>query len=205
MTLEVSVLETRFTLSATTRACQAVWHDLLVEFAKAERTFRCNGHAREADQLMAYTNTINQHGVRHLERLLGASGNGHYKDSQDTADGLMPAGRPKNSPALADETCACTDGDGHEVGASPDAPTPVTVAVPSNNLEGAIQLEIDNLGDMMARRPDHHRPDHQPYEVALKMLHRGRSLYREGKHELAARQLRAARNTLTGAKEMDYR
>jgi hypothetical protein len=75
----------------------------------------------------------------------------------------------------------------------------VTVAVPSNDLEGAIQLEIDNLGDMMARRPDH-----QPYEVALKMLHRGRSLYREGKHELAARQLRAARNTLTGAKEMEY-
>ena len=197
MTLEVSVLETRFTLSATTRACQAVWHDLLVEFAKAERTFRCNGHAREADQLMAYTNTINQHGVRHLERLLGANGNAHNKDSRATED-IYPSvdSVVGHSPALADETCALPTA----VTVSPVTPDDAPVTAEPGDLESRIQTAIAQVDDLMGKHPDV-----QVYEVALKMLCRGRSLCREGKHDLAGRQLRAARNTLTGAKEMDYR
>lgn len=190
MTSVASVLESRFTLSATTRNCQSVWHDLLVEFAKAERIFRGNYHTREADQLVAYMNTLNQHGVRHLERLLGANGgNGHNKDS-------TPATEQGQAPAF--ETGACVDGDSHEATCVPPCAAPVTVAVPGNDdrdVEGKIQLLIDQLGDLMAKQPDH-----QPYEVALKICHRGRTLAREGKFVLAVRQLRAATNAAHGLK-----
>lgn len=189
MTAVASVLESRFTTSAATRSCQGVWHDLLVEFAKAERIFRGNDHTREADQLVAYMNTLNQHGVRHLERLLGANGgsNGHHTDSTPATE---------QGPALANETCACVDGGSHEeASASPCAQVPVAVAVPSNDVEGKIELLIDQLGDLMAENRDH-----QPYEVALKMCHRGRTLAREGKFVLAVRQLRAATNAAHGLK-----
>lgn len=191
-------LDSRFTTNPRTRAVQACWHDVVTAVVRAERVFREIGDTREADQVSAYGNLGAQYALRHLDRIANSNGNGHHTDSTPATE---------QGPVTANETVTCVDCNRGEV-VPPDA-SPV-VAVPSNDVEGRIQTMIAQLEDLMVK----HR-DHQPYEVALKILNRGRTILRSGtddrgrpltrerKEELAERQLRAAFNAAGEAKAME--
>lgn len=181
----MTYLDSRYTLHTNTRLVQQEWHELVIATARVERIFRDRGDTREADQVRIYANLFGQYAERHLNRI--ANGNGHTKDSPpETEQGL----------ATADETVACTDGGSHADGCVPPFATEPVAAAEPGNLEDRIQTLIAQMEDAMVKHPDH-----QGYEVAIKMLHRGRTLAREGKAELAERQLRAAFNAAHEAKE----
>lgn len=203
-------LDSHFTINANTRAVQSTWHELVVQAARTEQIFRERGDSREADQVRIYATMFCQFAAMHLKRIVEANGNGgsngHHTDSASASTQATAEAPVETSPATADERVTCVDCNRGEV-VSPDA-SPV-VAVPSNDVEGRIQTMIAQLEDLMVK----HR-DHQPYEVALKILNRGRSILRSGtddrgrpltrerKEELAERQLRAAFNAAHEAKEM---
>jgi hypothetical protein len=223
----MTYLDSRFSSNPKTRFVQADWSELILATSRTERAFRERGDHREADQVAIYCRVFAQYAKRHLDRIANGNGvrdgvrdgvrakvNGSVhpedKDSTHARERAHSGDVRLDSSALANETCACKGGGSYEDDNAGRADRlalgTVAAAVPSNaptnitDVEGALQLEIDNLGELMAK----HR-DHQPYEVALKMLHRGRSLAREGKKHLAERQLRAARNTLGSAGPMEMR
>jgi hypothetical protein len=177
-----SYLSSDYTCSARTRSVQGDWHEIITGIIRVARVFEENGDTREAAQLYAYHNTLNQHAARHLERV-AIGQNGHSKGSTpETEQGQAPA---FEIGAFED----CSHGEA-------DSPVESPVAAVPSDVESRIQTAIAVLDDLMGKHPDN-----QGYEVALKMLHRGRSLAREGKFELAERQLRAAFNAAHEAKE----
>lgn len=195
----MSYLDSKYTRSERARAVQASWHDVLSELNSVARRFETLGDTREAMQLAAYRQTFESHALRHLERVL--SENGHTKDSTSTVGTELPPWVAASEDPIV---CGSQQAPLDEKGASdrgggeclpPDAPT---AAEPTSSIEDHIQLMIAQLDELM---PKH--PNHQPYEVALKMLHRSRSLARESKTDLARRQLRAAINCIEGGKEID--
>lgn len=193
-----SYLSSDYTHSARTRSVQGDWHEIITGVIRVARVFEENGDTREAAQLYAYHNTLNQHASRHLERVANGQ-NGHTKDSTIGTEfpGFSAASEDPivNGQAPADEIGACAVGGSHAADVPPCVPEPVAAAEPG--IEVRIQTAIAVLDDLMGKHPDV-----QKYEVALKMLQRGRSLAREGKFELAERQLRAAENAAGEAKEM---
>jgi hypothetical protein len=181
----MTYLDSRYTLNTNTRLVQQEWHELVIATARAERIFRDRGDTREADQVRIYANLFSQYAFRHLDRI--ANGNGHTKDSTPETE---------QGPTTADENVVCTDGGSHADGCvTPFSTEPVAAAEPG--IEDRIQTLIAQMEDAMVKHPDN-----QGYEVAIKFLHRARSLAREGKFELAERQLRAAENAAGEAKEM---
>lgn len=208
-------LDSHFTINANTRAVQSTWHELVVQAARTEQIFRERGDSREADQVRIYATMFSQFAAMHLKRIVEANGNGgsngHHTDSTVVTElpslGLAASeDSTVDGPEPADKTGPCVDCNRGEV-VSPDASP--AAAVPSNDVEGRIQTMIAQLEDLMVK----HR-DHQPYEVALKILNRGRTILRSGtddrgrpltrerKEDLAERQLRAAFNAAHEAKEM---
>jgi len=197
-----SYLDSAYTTNPNTRFVQADWNELIHAAARTERAFRERGDAREADQIAIYRNLFVHSAQRHLDRIVSSNGNGHTNGH--TKDSTVVTELPGLGLAASEDSTVNGQTPADEKGVLQDSgrgdalpPEPPTVAVPS--IEDRIQTLIAQMEHAMTQHPDH-----QGYEVALKMLHRGRTLAREGKLELAERQFRAASNAADKAEAREY-